>query len=74
MAKILQTPSINAIQAFDPAYDKNIYFVYSDNQSVKNRAVVTDNTTGTIVYDRIQNDMRLYHVIPSETLVAGKHI
>lgn len=45
MSRILQTPSINKIQAFDPAFEKQIKFTYTDNQSVKNRAVIINNTT-----------------------------
>lgn len=72
MSKILQTPTINSINAFDPAYETNIYFTYGDNQTVKNRAVITDNGTNSVVYDSTQESMRLYHTIPSDVLVPGK--
>lgn len=72
MAVILQTPSILPIIPFDPTNPYNIEFTYSDNQSVKNRAVITDNETGSIVYDSTQSSMRLYHTLPANTLTAGK--
>lgn len=72
MAVILQTPSILPIIPFDPANAYNIEFVYQDVQSVKNRAVITDNETGSIVYDSTQSTMRLFHTLPSGKLQAGK--
>lgn len=72
MAVILQTPSILPIIPFDPSNSYNIEFIYSDNQSVKNRAVITDNETGSIVYDSTQSSMRLFHILPANTLTAGK--
>ena len=72
MAVILQTPSILPIIPFDPMNAYNIEFLYSDNQSVKNRAVITDNDTGSIVYDSSQSSMRLYHTLPANTLTVGK--
>lgn len=70
--KVLQTPSVNSIIPFDPLYQYTVNFTYSDNQSVKNRAIITDNSTNTVVYDNTQTTMRLQHVIPENTLVAGK--
>ncbi len=72
MDVILQTPSILPIIPFDPANEYNIEFVYQDVQPVKNRAVITDNESGNVVYDSVQNTMRLYHTLPSGTLTAGK--
>lgn len=72
MSKILQTPSINSIVPFDPLYDYTVNFTYSDNQSLKNRAVITDNSTNEVVYDKTQTTMRLQHTIPANTLTAGK--
>ncbi len=72
MSKILQTPGINSISTFDPSYETNIFFSYSDNQAVKNRAVITDNRTGSVVYDSTQDGMRLYHTIPADTLLPDK--
>lgn len=72
MAVTLQTPSILPIIPFDPSIAYNIEFVYQDNQSVKNRAVITDNSTGSIVYDSTQPSMRLFHTLPANTLAVGK--
>lgn len=69
---ILQTPSIEAISSFDPAYEATINFYYNDNQPYKNRVIITDNSTSNIVYDKTQDSMRLYVTIPANTLIAGK--
>lgn len=68
----LQTPSVNSIMTFDPKNSYDITFLYDDNQIVKNRAIITDNSNGTVIYDKIQLSMRLYHTIPANTLAAGK--
>lgn len=72
MSKILQTPVINAITPFDPINSYKISFTYADNQAVKNRAVITDNSTGEEVYNSEQIGMSLEHTIPANTLIAGK--
>lgn len=69
--KVLQTPYIHSIIPFDPSLEYTVDFSYSDNQSVKNRAVITDNATSSVVYDATQTTMRLQHNIPINTLVAG---
>lgn len=69
---ILQTPQIKYIDAFDPSYSYDVTFLYDDNQSVKNRLVLTDNETSSVVYDKMQIGMRLSHTIPENTLIAGK--
>ena len=60
MARILQTPSIAAIDSFDPLYDKDIDFYYEDNQPYKHRIVIINNQTNQTIYDKtiesIQND------------------
>lgn len=71
MAIILQTPSIAAIQPFDPLYAKDIDFYYEDNQPYKNRVVVTNNQTSAVIYDKTQESMRKYVTIPANTLTAG---
>lgn len=71
MGKILQTPSINLIQPFDPINEFTINFVYSDNQIIKNRAIITDNSTSKVVYDNTILSMRLQHTIPANTLSSG---
>ena len=72
MATILQTPSIEAIQSFDPAFDATINYYYEDNQQYKNTIVITDNETSTVVYDKTEDSMRLFVTIPANTLTVGK--
>ena len=67
----LQTPSVLPITPFDPSKEYNIEFIYKDAQSVKNRAVITDNETGNIVYDSTQSTGNLFHTLPANTLTAG---
>lgn len=71
MSVTLQTPQIVHINAFDPSSPHDITFLYDDNQSVKNRLIITDNSSSTVVYDAIQIGMRLSHTIPADTLTAG---
>lgn len=68
---ILQTPSLNRITPLSPTCENTVTFTYSDNQPVKNRAIITDNATGDIVYDSIQETRTLSHTIPANTLSAG---
>ena len=68
---VLQTPSFNRITPLSPACNNIVTFTYTDNQPVKNRAIITDNATGDIVYDSIQETRTLSHTIPANTLSAG---
>ena len=72
MATILQTPSVIPFKSFDPSSSFTVEFIYSGNQPVKNRVVITDNSTNTIVYDATQETMKLQHEIAANTLIAGK--
>lgn len=72
MATILNTPSMNTIPAFDPAHVYSFTFIYAGNQAVKNRLVITDTDTLTVLFDHTQNGLRLSHELPSGTLEAGK--
>ena len=67
MAIILQTPSIEAIQSFDPAFDTTINYYYEDNQQYKNRIVITDNETSTVVYDKTEHSTLLEATSQAET-------
>lgn len=69
---ILQTPTIYTIPPFDPGYENTIEFFCTDSQPYKNRIVITDNMNGDIVYDKTSDTMRLYAVIPKNTLLAGR--
>lgn len=68
----LQTPQLLPINAFDPSYEHIIKFIYDDVQAVRNRLVITDNDTSDVVYDVIQDSMRLQHTILSGSLQSGK--
>lgn len=68
----LPTPSIINIKVFDPNYDYSVEFLYTGNQTVKNRAIITDNDTYEIVYDNTETTLKLSHTIPSGTLLVGK--
>jgi hypothetical protein len=72
MANQLNTPIVNWSPAFDPAFSHTFTFSYTGNQAVKNRAVIYDNDTYENVYDRIQEGLKLDHVLPSNTLAAGR--
>ena len=71
MATILNTPSVYAVDAFDPAYSHSFEFYYVGNQAVSNRAIITDNSTQTQVYNVKQDGLRLNHVLPANTLSVG---
>lgn len=71
MGRFLQTPTIIPITPFDPSQDCIVSFLYDDNQIIKNRAVITNNSNSTTVYDSTVNSMKLQHVIPANSLVAG---
>lgn len=71
MARILQTPSITAIDSFDPSYDRDIDFYYEDNQPYKHRIVIINNQTNQTVYDKTIESMRKYITIPAKTLTGG---
>jgi len=67
----LQTPSLNRITPLSPSRDNTISFTFTDNQPIRNRAVITNNSTGDILYDQIQDTRALTHTIPAGTLAAG---
>lgn len=69
---ILNTPLLFSINAFDPNYAHTFEFSYSGVQAVSNRAIITDNSTQVEVYNKNQVGMRLNHVLPPNTLEAGK--
>lgn len=68
----LSTPSLMAIGVFDPAEPCDVRFTYTDNQSVKNRLVITDPETYEVVYDKTVLTMKLLHTIPEGTLQPNK--
>lgn len=71
MSRVLQTPIIVQITPFDPVNEQVIEFTYEDIQPVKNRAIITESTSGVVIYDETQETMKLQHTIPSKTLSSG---
>ena len=69
---ILSTPYVASIDAFDPSFNHDIEFYYTGNQATKNRAVITDNSTYEVVYDRTISTLKLSHTIPADVLKPGK--
>lgn len=64
MGRILRAPQIILFSPFSANKSNeypNIEFLYDDNQPLKNRAVITDNTTNEIIYDITEQSMNLYH-------------
>lgn len=68
---ILNTPSIYAINAFDPAYSHVFEFSYTGTQVESNRAIIVDKDSQEEVYNVKQDGLKLSHTIPADTLVAG---
>lgn len=67
----LQTPSVIPIHIFDPTVQYNIDFMYNGNQSVANRALITDVDTAAIVYDSTQDTLKLSHYLNADTLLTN---
>lgn len=65
---ILVTPVINKISVFDATKDFNFEFTYSGTQAVKNRLVIRNNDTYTVVYDKTEEQLKLSHNVPANTL------
>lgn len=69
---ILSTPIVGKIDTFDPLFNKNVVFSYTGNQSVKNRAIIIDNDTYEVVYDRTVSTLKLSHTIPADVCKPNK--
>lgn len=69
---ILSSPSVLPVSAFAPDHAHTFEFHYAGSQSVKNRAVITDNETHATVYDKTTATLKLSHTIPAGTLTAGR--
>lgn len=67
----LTTPQLNAVSAYDAAFEYSFGFVYSGTQSVKNRLVVRENASNEVVYDETEDALRLSHIMPAGTLENG---
>lgn len=68
----LTQPIINPIAAFDASRDNLVTFVViGGTQVIANRLVISDNETGTIIYNKTKSTMKLEHTIPADTLGNG---
>jgi len=64
-------PLVYNINAFDARYEKTIEFEWQGNQAFKNKCIIRNNATNTIVYQSIQETFQLKHVIPAHILTNG---
>ena len=70
----LTQPILNPIAAFDASRANIVSFVVIGGaQIIANRLVITNNRTGSIVYNQIQSTMKLEHNIPANLLVNGTY-
>lgn len=68
----LTQPIVNPIVAFDATRAHTINFtVIGGAQVVGNRLVISDNETGTEIYNNKQLTMKLEHTVPAGTLSNG---
>lgn len=65
----LSTPTINKIDVFDATKEFEFEFSYSGTQAVKNRLVIRKNEDYSIVYDKIEERLKLTHTLPANTLI-----
>lgn len=65
----LNKPNLNLIKVFDAKTPYTFTFIYRGDQVFKNRLIIRENTSNEIVYDQIQEKMRLEHTIPEDTLI-----
>ena len=63
---------LNNISTFDPIYNKTVTFSDSGAVAYKNRLLIIDAVLDTTVYDQTITSMKYEHVIPANTLTAGK--
>lgn len=68
MSITLPTPSVMPINIFDPANQYTITFMYSGNQSIRNRAVIRDTATAVIIYDETKDTLKLSHTLQENAL------
>lgn len=70
----LTQPILNPIAAFDASRANTVSFVVIGGaQVIANRLVITNNRTGSIVYNQTQSTMKLEHNIPANLLVNGTY-
>ncbi len=68
----LNKPILNIIKVFDSSTEHTFTFSYHGEQAVRNRLVIKDNISNDVVYDKIQERMRLDHTVPANTLKNNK--
>lgn len=71
-ASVANKPNIYEPYAFDATQDYVFEFNYSGPQVQKNRLVIRDNESNTVVYDQKIRMMALEHLLPANTLTNGK--
>lgn len=64
-------PLLYTKNAFDATKLENFSFNWGGSQSKKNRLLLRDNITDSIVYDQIQETFQLNHALPAQTLSNG---
>ena len=65
-------PTLYLVSAFDANVGTTIKFSWLGNQPINNTLIIRDNVTNEIVYEQIQETMRLEHIIPiSSGLING---
>ena len=64
--------SLNPIKAFDSTVQHEFGFIFNGNQVMKNRLIIRDNSTNTVIYNQIQETMQLKHILPINILTNGK--
>lgn len=64
-------PILKQISAFDKNNSAYFYFNYYGNQPIKNRLIIKNNITNAVIYNKIQETLHSYHILPSNTLVNG---
>lgn len=68
----LNTPKLDFINVFDANYPYTFTFTYNGEQSIRNRIIIKDNDTYEVVYDKMQDGLRLNHIIEANTLSNNK--
>lgn len=70
----LTQPILLSQVAFDSDVEQNILFnVSGGSQVVANRLKVTNNATGIVAYNQLQQSFRFAHVLPANTLTNGTY-
>ena len=64
-------PIINKIIPFDATNDYTFSFSYVGNQPYKNRIIISDASTNSVIKDETVSEMRFQHTIAANTLSNG---